>query len=89
MTTITGNMLIARTSSNTALLSRISSIYLSFWSAAANRALLLDLAKCQDEILANIGLTRRDIEKALSNPQSDEAATTLMRARMSPFKARG
>ena len=51
-----------------------------------SRTILKDLASRHDYLLADIGVTRFDLEQALASADGEDATLTLIRARQNPLK---
>ena len=73
-------------------LTAIARRVLKFPRALAHRDQLRRLAECEDRLLADIGVTREDIEAALSTPSWYDPSTELVRrtssvARMSEARS--
>ena len=72
-------------------LSKFNATTLLSWSAAAfgawrNRRAMADMRDLDDAQLADIGLSRRDVETALSSPISVDPTLHLVRARENPLR---
>jgi uncharacterized protein YjiS (DUF1127 family) len=55
------------------------------WKARRGRQLVKDMRDFDDAQLADIGLTRGDVEKALSVPFPEDPSFYLVRARQNPL----
>lgn len=55
-------------------------------NALRGRRLVLDMRDFDDAQLADIGLTRSDVEAALQAPMTDDPSRLLVRARQNPLR---
>lgn len=68
------------------LFGRLTEHFARMQEERATRAVLKDLASRHDYLLADIGVTRMDVEQALASSSGEDATLILIKARQNPLR---